>query len=219
MTDYGQTITSKINKGGDFVVGGHTGEDHWAPTPTTFTSPVRGTVVRVGSGSKDGKTNLGWDYGNWLVIRDVHGFFHFFAHLTRALVAEGETVNVGDPIVVSGRTGNVTGGHLHWAVYAQLWVRNTLTKATTYIANRIREQLTNVPAGGVDVRKIGTFLNGVYGPKYHTNAASNGIRGAIYWRLVQMWGKANGLYGAGYIINGVPGAKSRSVEAYLNTHL
>jgi hypothetical protein len=39
----------------------------------------------------------------------------------------------------------------------------------------------------------------------------------IYWRNVQTWGRANGEYGTTFKIDGIPGARSRAVEAILYT--
>lgn len=46
-----------------------------------------------------------------------------------------------------------------------------------------------------------------------TYAETDGIEGPIYWRRVQQWGRDHGLYGPTYIIDGIPGPRTRVVEA------
>jgi hypothetical protein len=62
------------------------------------------------------------------------------------------------------------------------------------------------------VRLIATYLNKhVAGPD--TGAAKDGVPGPIYWYLVQTWGRAHGQYGPTFEIDGIPGPRSRAVEA------
>lgn len=65
----------------------------------------------------------------------------------------------------------------------------------------------------VRVRRIAGYLNrrrlGL-----PTRASATGRRGPRYWRLVQLAGKADGLYGRGYIVNGVPGRRTRQLERH-----
>jgi len=46
-----------------------------------------------------------------------------------------------------------------------------------------------------------------------TASASDGIEGPIYWTRVQTWGRLHGLYGPTYKIDGIPGPRTRIVEA------
>lgn len=41
----------------------------------------------------------------------------------------------------------------------------------------------------------------------------DGIRGPLFWILVQVWGRVHGLYGNAFRIDGIPGPQSRRVEA------
>lgn len=41
----------------------------------------------------------------------------------------------------------------------------------------------------------------------------DGIRGPLFWILVQVWGRLHGLYGHAFKIDGIPGPQSRRVEA------
>jgi len=63
------------------------------------------------------------------------------------------------------------------------------------------------------VRRIARYLNGrVLGND--SSAASNGVRGPVYWMEIQRAGRQDGLYGAGYVIDGKPGPKSRELEQH-----
>lgn len=55
-------------------------------------------------------------YGNMVQISHEDGNTTLYAHLSETLVSEGETVERGQRIGSIGRTGNVTGPHLHFEV-------------------------------------------------------------------------------------------------------
>lgn len=89
----------------------------------------------------DGKTTSGMQsYGNMVKVRhtDYRGqkLYTRYAHLSKILVTEGQTVNEGDIIGVTGATGNVSGAHLHFEVILGStrcnplnWLDNDFTKA------------------------------------------------------------------------------------------
>jgi murein DD-endopeptidase MepM/ murein hydrolase activator NlpD len=54
--------------------------------------------------------------GNCVVIDHGMGLFTESMHFSRIDVKEGQQVNTGDLLGLSGATGRVTGPHLHWAV-------------------------------------------------------------------------------------------------------
>lgn len=69
----------------------------------------------------DGKTTTGnQSYGN--LIRIEHENYNgkkletYYAHLSKILVNKGDKVKSGELIAYSGRSGNVTGSHLHFEV-------------------------------------------------------------------------------------------------------
>ena len=100
--------------------GGHRGPfknayDFVMPIGTTVTAARAGVVADVRMKFRDGQH--GKDESNWVKIRHPDGSFAHYGHLTQrgALVKLGDEVVAGQPIALSGNTGN-TGGlpHLHF---------------------------------------------------------------------------------------------------------
>jgi len=54
--------------------------------------------------------------GNIVYLNHGAGLISGYFHLSKQLVAEGDTVVAGTPIGLVGATGRVTGPHLHWVV-------------------------------------------------------------------------------------------------------
>ncbi|GAE95190.1 membrane protein related to metalloendopeptidase [Gracilibacillus boraciitolerans JCM 21714] len=83
----------------------------------THKSPIyaftQGTVIYAGLG-KNG-TGLG-GYGNVVLIRDNNNRAQLYAHLDSAAVTKGRVVKKGQNIGYQGRTGFVTGSHLHYEI-------------------------------------------------------------------------------------------------------
>ena len=51
------------------------------------------------------------------VCLDHNGLESVYGHLSSVGVLPGDTVISGQPVAISGETGRVTGGHLHFSVY------------------------------------------------------------------------------------------------------
>lgn len=85
----------------------HSGMDIAAPTGTIVNASGSGEVVLVSS--------LFYS-GNTIIIDHGHGLFTVYCHLDTIDVKEGTLVNRGDVIGTVGKTGRVTGAHLHWGV-------------------------------------------------------------------------------------------------------
>ena len=52
--------------------------------------------------------------GNMVVLEHGHNLSTIYAHLDKVNVKAGDKVKQGDVIALSGKTGRVTGPHLHW---------------------------------------------------------------------------------------------------------
>jgi murein DD-endopeptidase MepM/ murein hydrolase activator NlpD len=63
-------------------------------------------------------TYAGWrmGYGTLVEIKHENGFSTRYGHLSKALVKEGDRVNAGDLVALSGNSGRSTGPHLHFEV-------------------------------------------------------------------------------------------------------
>jgi murein DD-endopeptidase MepM/ murein hydrolase activator NlpD len=90
----------------------------------TVQSTHQGLDFRVGPGTQIAAVNRGkvilarplFFEGNCVVIDHGQGLLTLYLHLSKFLVKEGDTVEKGQPIALSGGTGRATGPHLHLAV-------------------------------------------------------------------------------------------------------
>jgi murein DD-endopeptidase MepM/ murein hydrolase activator NlpD len=87
-------------------------------------SPHAGLDVAVGSGTPlraaaAGRIIATGDYfysGKSVFVDHGQGFITLYLHMSRIDVEEGDSVERGATLGLSGATGRVTGPHLHWAV-------------------------------------------------------------------------------------------------------
>jgi murein DD-endopeptidase MepM/ murein hydrolase activator NlpD len=93
----------------------HSGLDFKAPLGTEVKAMASGTVV--GTGDTDIYCKRA-SFGKWIFIKHNNGLSTAYGHLSYIYVKEGQVVNTGDTIGLSGNTGHSTGPHLHITVYA-----------------------------------------------------------------------------------------------------
>ncbi len=101
-------ITSPFGTGRKFngeIRSRHLGTDLAGATGAPVLAPNRAAVALVDST---------WYGGNVVYLNHGAGVVTAYLHLSRILVAEGDTVETGTPIGRVGATGRVTGPHLHW---------------------------------------------------------------------------------------------------------
>ncbi len=106
----GREITSRFGNRPDPFFGGlamHAGIDFRAPTGTEIRSTGAGKVVSAG---------FSGGYGNMVEIDHGLGLSTRYGHMSRILVSEGDTVEPGEILGLSGSTGRSTGPHLHYEV-------------------------------------------------------------------------------------------------------
>ncbi|MBR2513859.1 MAG: peptidoglycan DD-metalloendopeptidase family protein [Halomonas sp.] len=96
----------------------HNGTDFAMPIGTPIIAPANGRVERVGNHHAAGR---------YVVVRHDNGYRTRYLHLSRPLVSQGERIEMGERIALSGNTGRSTGPHLHYEVI----VNNTPVNAMT----------------------------------------------------------------------------------------
>ncbi len=86
----------------------HTGLDFYGGSGTPITAPAKGRVVFTSP--LDVRGNVTFIDHGW-------GVFTGYLHQSEILVSVGDWVESGQEIGLVGRTGRVTGPHLHWEVW------------------------------------------------------------------------------------------------------
>jgi len=94
--------------------GVHNGVDFKASVGASIFAADKGVVKAVGN--SDLVCNKG-SYGKWILIDHPNKLATLYAHLSLIKVTQGQNVNRGDIIGLSGNTGYTTGPHLHFTVY------------------------------------------------------------------------------------------------------
>lgn len=85
----------------------HSGMDFRAPAGAPIRATAKGVVTRAGWAG---------GYGRLVEIEHANGLSTRFGHMSRILVKEGDTVNIGDLVGEVGSSGRSTGPHLHYEV-------------------------------------------------------------------------------------------------------
>ncbi len=96
--------------------GFHYGVDIGNKRGTPIVAAASGVVTKVVAGCKEGVSNCGGRYGNYVVIQHSNGTKTFYAHLSSVSVSVGQSVSQGQKIGGMGSTGRSTGSHLHFEV-------------------------------------------------------------------------------------------------------
>lgn len=77
-------------------------------------SDVSGRVVA--SQIVHDKQNRTWEWGNYVCILGIDGYYYYYCHLKTRLVVVGDRVEYGDHIGIEGNTGYSFGDHCHFEV-------------------------------------------------------------------------------------------------------
>ncbi len=85
----------------------HSGLDIPAPIGQKVVAPADGVVVQTGHYFFNGQTVL-IDHGQ--------GLISMFCHLSEIKVEKGQRIHQGEVLGLVGKTGRVTGPHLHWGM-------------------------------------------------------------------------------------------------------
>lgn len=75
-----------------------------------------GTVVRASGGGTVTQAGYDPDYGLFVLLRHPSGYETMYGHTSRLLAAEGDEVEAGQVIGLSGNSGRSTAPHLHFEI-------------------------------------------------------------------------------------------------------
>lgn len=89
-----------------YDMAGHNGIDYGVPVGTN--------VIAASGGIADVYTDP-TGYGLHIVVQN-DAYRTLYAHLSKAMVRDGQEVKAGETIGLSGNTGNSTGPHLHFGL-------------------------------------------------------------------------------------------------------
>lgn len=101
----------------------HKGIDYRASVGTPVVAVVGGTVVHAGRHIY--KRGWGYAFGIHVIVNNDRlsdgssGLWAGYCHLMAVSVKVGQRVAQGDLVGLSGRTGNITGAHLHLQILSQ----------------------------------------------------------------------------------------------------
>jgi murein DD-endopeptidase MepM/ murein hydrolase activator NlpD len=88
----------------------HPGIDIAVPTGSVVRATAGGTVADAGQDP---------EYGWFVLLQHADGYQSMYGHLSRRLVARGDSVGPGQVIGLSGSTGRSTAPHLHFEIRRQ----------------------------------------------------------------------------------------------------
>lgn len=102
------TIGTEYGVSGPYWSSGyHTGIDFEVSSGTPVYSIGDGQVFDTGYSKA---------YGNFVEIYHGNNIYSYYAHASSVQVSIGQNVSKGQQIMLSGKTGNVTGAHLHFEI-------------------------------------------------------------------------------------------------------
>lgn len=92
----------------------HKGIDCVGSESKNVIAPTNGKIVS--SQIITDKNNPTWEWGNYVKMDDLNGFYLFFCHLNSRAAKAGQPIAKGQLIGTEGNTGYSFGSHLHFEV-------------------------------------------------------------------------------------------------------
>lgn len=120
------SFSAGFGMGGGMWQSTHTGQDLAAPTGTPIFAS-RGGVVSL--------QEVGWA-GTLITVTHPDGTAERYAHSSKVLVEDGQTVNSGDEIALVGSRGNSTGPHLHFEIQVNGQFIDPMPVLVQFLTNR-----------------------------------------------------------------------------------
>lgn len=96
----------------------HSGVDFAMPEGTELFAPDSAVVSVIREDAKGGKQ---------IVLQHPNNIMTGYAHLSKIMVKKGDTLKQGDLFALTGKTGAVSGSHLHMTAYVNNEKVNPLT--------------------------------------------------------------------------------------------
>jgi len=118
----------------------HYGIDLPAPYGTEIYAANDGTVL---------KARYSASYGYYILISHGGNLSTLYAHCSKLLVKQGDTVKRGQVIAKVGSTGNSTGYHLHFEVRVNGEVTDPLDKKKAYLVVNYNGKMVDPVAAGI----------------------------------------------------------------------
>ena len=78
-----------------------------------------GSIVRAAAGGSVADAGQDPEYGWFVLLQHAEGYQSMYGHLSRRLVAQGDSVTPGQVIGLTGSTGRSTAPHLHFEIRRQ----------------------------------------------------------------------------------------------------
>lgn len=163
----------------------HAGIDIAAAEGTKVRAMFGGKVVSVRKGSYPGDPHLwkGAKSGNHVAIQNPDKAVQYYGHLKDVNVKKGDTVEGGQVIGTVGRTGMVTGPHLHLETWSNINISSHFNPRILFDRYKVPVGSTPKVSASTHTVKAGETLSGIaarYGKNWRTLAKKNGIAGPKY---------------------------------------
>ncbi len=120
LTELINCITQYFGYTSFAAIGGYNGKGH---NGTDFRAPIGTPVLAAENGVVEAVEDTdvgcrGASYGKWILIRHHNNLSTLYAHLSSIETRQGQTIQRGERLGLSGKTGYATGPHLHLSVFA-----------------------------------------------------------------------------------------------------
>lgn len=202
------------------VVTSHAGIDIAAPVGTPVRAAFGGIVESVRTNSYPGDPHLwkGVKSGNHGLIRNTDNARQYYGHLDEVFVQVGDKVEAGQIIGTVGKTGTVTGPHLHF----ETWSNGNLNSHFNprILFERYNLDPGSAPEGIGNVKPAGNAKPSKPSAPAKTQPTNfkdlviDGKAGATTWKAVQIVMRAIGTYNG--IVDGKPGPLTwKAVQSWL----